>query len=564
MSQTPAETPSAETGGAERPPDPAAEQASAEQDAAALEAAEREAQLQRLMQRISAHADFPSLKDSVRSIQKVARSEKAHLRALTEEVLGDVALTNKLLRLINAAYYSSVGGGSITSMQRAVALMGFQAIGMLATSLALFDRLPKGANGERVRQEFGRALLAALLAHEFCHSGKHIEGAYITAMFQNLGLMLAGMHFPTDAETIEAQLAERDIRGESSAAHEARQQVSRTVLGLSYEDLGVEVARQWGWPESLQLGMRRLHPADAERAATSDEYLRVLCTAANRLAHDLQQLPQTGKAEERAAARAAYLAGFAVELAIPLSLDPEQLPTRVDRALKQWDELGQMLGLGRHTAPAKTTPKPTARPTPLSGAQMARTAATRTAAPATAATAAASEAMTTALTQALDQVSQLAMSDAPLGQVLQLVMTQIHGALQLQRIVICMRDSASGELHGRLGVGERAAALAPLFCVPMQPPSDLFGLLCAKAADTLISDATDPAIAQRLPPWFKQKINAPTFVLLPLLFNGQVLGLIYGDRAQAGSLSIGERELTLLKALRNQLVMAMRLRGVAG
>ena len=127
-----------------------------------------------------------------------------------------------------------------------------------------------------------------------------------------------------------------------------------------------------------------------------------------------------------------------------------------------------------------------------------------------------------------------------------------------------MRDSASGELRGRLGVGDRAALLAPLFCVPMQPPADLFGLLCAKAADTLISDATDPAIAQRLPVWFKQKINAPTFVLLPLLSNSQVLGLIYGDRAQAGSLSIGERELTLLKALRNQLVMAMRLRGAAG
>ena len=421
MTSTPADETPAGPSGPEMPPDPVA--------AAALEAAEREAQLQRLMQRISAHADFPSLKDSIRSIQKVARSEKAHLRALTEEVLGDVALTNKLLRLINAAYYSSVGGGHITSMQRAVALMGFQAIGMLATSLALFDRLPKGSDGERIRQEFGRALLAALLAHEFCHSGKHIEGAYITALFQNLGLMLAGMHFPTDAQTIEAQLAERDVRGESSTAHEARQQVSRTVLGLSYEDLGVEVARQWGWPEDLQLGMRRLHPADTERAATPDEYLRVLCTAANRLAHDLQQLPQTGKAEERATARAAYLTGFATELALPLSLDPEQLPTQVERTLQQWDELGQMLGLSRNTTATsqtphvKTAPKPAARPTPLSGAQVAR--------PATAAAAAAaSETMTTALTQALDQVSQLALSDAPLGQVLQLVMTQIHSALQ--------------------------------------------------------------------------------------------------------------------------------------
>jgi hypothetical protein len=46
------------------------------------EAAEREAQLQRLLTRMQQHADFPSLKDSIRGIQSVARSESAHLRAL--------------------------------------------------------------------------------------------------------------------------------------------------------------------------------------------------------------------------------------------------------------------------------------------------------------------------------------------------------------------------------------------------------------------------------------------------------------------------------------------------
>ena len=41
------------------------------------------------------------------------------------------------------------------------------------------------------------------------------------------------------------------------------------------------------------------------------------------------------------------------------------------------------------------------------------------------------------------------------------------------------------------------------------------------------------------------------------------IGLIYGDCRDGDSLSINDNELTLLKALRNQLVMAMRLRGVS-
>ncbi len=48
------------------------------------------------------------------------------------------------------------------------------------------------------------------------------------------------------------------------------------------------------------------------------------------------------------------------------------------------------------------------------------------------------------------------------------------------------------------------------------------------------------------------------------MLNGKAVGLIYGDRAQAQSLSVNANELTLVKALRNQLVMAMRLRGVSG
>lgn len=545
----------------------AAEQAAAAQAAADQEAAEREARLQRLMQRISQHADFPSLKDSIRSIQKIARSDKAHLRALTDEVLNDVALTSKLLRLINAAYYRSVGGGSITSMQRAVALMGFQSVGMLAASLALFDRLPKGRDGTRVRREFGTALLSALLAQELCHSGKHLQDAYITTLFQNLGPMLAWMHFPDEATAIDDELSRLDTPADTATAHQQRQQVSRQVLGLGYEEFGIEVARQWGWPETLQHALRRLPVTDPERVASPDEYLRLLCTAADELAQGLQQLPATGNAEERAAARASALQAFAGRAAVPLSLDPEQLATQVERALTSWVDLGKLLGLDPAAAPAAAKAK-VGRPTPLSGPQSharpVRAAAPVSAAAVNGATATTSAAMGRALTEALEHVSQLAMSDAPLGQVLQAVIGQMQQALQLQRVIACLRDATGGDLVGRLGQGDRAAVLAPLFRIPMQPPVDLFGLLCAKAADTLISDTADPAIARRLPAWYAPTLQARTFVLLPLVRQGQVLGLLYGDRAQAGSLHIDDHALNLLKALRNQLLMAIRLRGPSG
>jgi hypothetical protein len=59
-------------------------------------------------------------------------------------------------------------------------------------------------------------------------------------------------------------------------------------------------------------------------------------------------------------------------------------------------------------------------------------------------------------------------------------------------------------------------------------------------------------------------VDAGTFLLLPLMLGPQAMGLIYADNAVPDTLHVGEQELTLLKALRNQLVMAMRLRGAGG
>lgn len=549
-----------------------AEKQAAEEEAAAA----RALRLRRLMQRVAAHADFASMKASIQGIQKVARSEKSHVRALTDEIADDIAMTGKLLRLVNAAYYSSVGGGQITSMKRAVDLMGFQTIGMLASSLVLFERLPKQADGDRLRQEFGRAQLAAMLAHEMCNNHKHIDGAYMTALFQNLGSMLGGMHFSEELQEIEADLQASGLVEGHPERGEARERLARQIWGIGIEEIGVEVAAQWGWPDGLRQAMRSLKPSDPERAAGSEEYLRVLCTAANQLAGDMLRLPLGGDEEERAAALKACVDRFSASMAVALRLDPESLLGMVERTKGVWDDLAQTLGFGPvRSTPAKgqTASKPGEAQSTQSG--VAKSAAKPSAAPAVPPAASSSgsqvrsatpsairfaggiPAMAEALSSALEKASELALSGAPRGQLLQLCMQTMYDALQLQRVILCLRVPETGALRGKMGLGERANELAPVFQVPMQPPSDLFGMLCAKSADTLITDSADPVIAKRLPGWYAQ-MQAQTFVLLPMVAGGQVLGSFYGDHAQAGRLVVGEREMRLLKTLRNQVVISMQ------
>jgi hypothetical protein len=86
----------------------------------------------------------------------------------------------------------------------------------------------------------------------------------------------------------------------------------------------------------------------------------------------------------------------------------------------------------------------------------------------------------------------------------------------------------------------------------------LFGAVCINGSDTLIADAQAPTIAKRLPVWYRERVNAPSFLLLPMRLKQAPFGLIYADHARAGAMQVSERELALLRTLRNQAVMAFR------
>ena len=66
------------------------------------------------------------------------------------------------------------------------------------------------------------------------------------------------------------------------------------------------------------------------------------------------------------------------------------------------------------------------------------------------------------------------------------------------------------------------------------------------------------AVEQRLPVWSRRQVNAPSFLLLPMVMKGLPFALIHADLAQPGGLLLGERELALLRTLLNQAVMPFR------
>jgi HD-like signal output (HDOD) protein len=542
---------------------------------AAAVAAKRSATLSRLAHRIKSQPDFPALLDSINSIQRISRSEDAHVQSLTEHVLKDVALTGKVLRLINAAYYGVAGAGSITSIPRAVSLLGFRTVGTVASSLMLFEGMPQGVDKQLVREAMSRALLAGLLAREMCHNPRRVEDVYLAAVFMELGQLLVSIHLPDDFARIDGEI-EQTLRQPGRAsdgpeAHAMRQRISRDVLGLSFEELGSEIARQWGWPESLCQSLKRQYPTATDRRATADEYLRVLCTAATDLSAQMHRQGALRLHGEGADIRFEVLRGFSARMAVPLGLDAKRITEIAEHALTSWRSLGDGLGVRQAPPSARRLAADDVPPnSPTRGPARSLPGADPKAAVAGPLGAAAArsglgepeipDGRRQAIERALHRVDALARSEATVKQVLDGALDALRHALSLQRALICLRDPVGTGLIARVGSGAHMDTVLRVFRVPMGDSKDLFSLLCNRGKDTLISDARDPVIAQRLPTWFVPAMGQPAFLLLPLKVGDHVIGLIYCDRERPGSLSVDAGDLALLQKLREQILLAMKRR----
>ena len=512
-----------------------------------------------LLRRMRHKTDFPAMSDSMVRIQGMASSDKESVGSITNEILKDIALTNKLLRLVNSAHYAR--GSAISTVSRAVGLVGLNGIRNMALSLVLLEHMQDKAHANLLKAEFLRSLMAGSIAGELCPSARDAEEAFIGSMFQNLGRLLAEFYFPEEAAAIRAQTLARQHPVTEALA-------SASVLGLSYEELGVGVAKAWGLPAAIQRCMRKPAAEPPGRVAEDNaERMRWIAVAANETADALLHCPPKELD--------ARLAGVVTRFAKTLGVSPKEMQSATATARLKLVEMARAMDL--KVVPGSAAARLLKIPDAVASADLAASThalgpgasdalsplelhATQPAGSAELPAASTGPVVNLAevLTAGIQDITNAMVEDFRLSDLLRMIIETIYRAMALHRIVFCMRDAKTDCLTGRFGLGADTDKLVSCFKISLQAQADLFTAVCNKGADTMISDATESRMAARLPAWYKQAVNAPTFLLLPLQIKGKPFGLIYADKAAPGSLVLNEKELALLRTLRNQAVMAFK------
>lgn len=517
--------------------------------------------LTRLLRRIQAESDFPALSESVGAINRITASDRESVNQLSNTILKDFALTSKLLKLANAAFYSRAGGGTISTVSRAVVILGFDAVRSIALSLILFDNLQNRAQAQQLKEEFLKVLYAALLARELAEKAGVDDGeeAFIGAMLHHLGRMLALFYFPAEMTAARERMATRGIT-EALAASE--------VLGASPEQLGIAVARNWGFPERLVQSMKGLPPGRVRKGANEVDRLRIVAGLASALCD--------GMAQARDGEHATVVVRLVERFRDSVPVTVEQIGTVMSVTFGELSRFAQAvsLDLGRSAFAVQAAqwaglPPPEEAagggisPDAAAPRDALDAAVLHAAAPAPhAADASPSrtpEAVQARLAAGLQDVGNSLVDDSmPLNDILRMILETMYTGMGFEHVILCIRDGSRNAMRGRFGFGEEAQALARAFDFPLAGTPDVFLVALQNNADILISDIDSPNIAPRIPAWFRRQVPARTFVLFPVLVKGKPVGLIYADRSKAGDIVIAETELSLLKSLRNQAVLAIR------
>lgn len=511
---------------------------------------DRHSTMEFLLRRMRSKKDFPAISSIISEINQIVSSESDSAGKLSRTILQDFALTNKLLKLVNTASYGHFGG-TINTVSKAVVILGFETVRSIAASLILMEFLQNKAQSVQLKDEVVGAIFSGIVAAHLSaeHGIRDAEEIMVCAMFHNLGKMLAIFYFFDESQEI-SHLVEQGASEEKAATQ---------VLGISYADLGLGVARSWNFPPRLVAGMRKLGAGKIQPLHGDVDYL----AATVNLANELCEIASSTDAKDKSR----LLQDLTKRYEGAIKLSEKELSGALDAGLNELSRRSVVLGISTAKSPlVKRTRQWNTQPQSVEQAK--------------------NEDGLTGLVQ-LDQVTEAEnsegegagnrppnpevvlsagiqdvttslVSDFNLNDIFQMVLETMYRGMGFHRTLILIRDNKQAAMIARFGFGANVDAIIPRFRFTLPFVPDVFHLSLQKGLDIAIENVRAPSIADKIPDWYKTTVNAPCFILLPVMMKDKAIGLFYADMPEANSLNMSQHQLSLLRTLRNQAVLAVK------
>lgn len=495
------------------------------------------------LQIVEKESDLPAMASAVARVAQLASSDDQGVQDLTYFVLSDVGLTQKILRLANTVQYRTVSGGTITTISRAIFLLGFDAVKTSALAMMLVERLSNVKHCHAVRAELAKAMYASVIGRELARSSRRpgAEEAAIASLFANIGhVMVAAYDYLHYAE-IAALVKSENITEEKAA---------QRILGCGYDAIAQSILRIWNIPDAIVQAIEPLPVGSLKPAKKSSEWIQQIAS------FSLEATSLVASSDEAKIAQESSL--LLSRFGTALNVDHERLNGLIDSVAVEISILSKIMDVHETADEAPIAEVPKDQPaipveflmSPLhadAGKQQSRHASGK---PVQA---------RDMLMEGVQQLLQMtATGNGKLNDVMLLILETLFNSMGFRFAAICLKDAKTEEYRARLTLGEQHAKRKAGFVFATAADNDLFKLAMDSNSDLMISDATDPKIRALLPEWHRSILpDAKSFMILPIVVNHKALGCFYGDRTLPAPEGVPSDETALIKIIKSQMLTAL-------
>lgn len=284
---------------------------------------------------------LPTLPAVALRVLEATGSDQTSAADVVRLIESDPAMTSRVLALVNRADLGV--RGEVGRVDRAVVLLGFDAVRNAVLALGIFDTfssLPRFSGSTFSREDFWKHCLAVacaseLLAELTAGSGKRVDpsDAFVCGLLHDLGKLALDAALPKSfARVVEAS--------ELLRANFA--DIERDVIGIDHMVVGKRLCERWGLPAHIRDAVW-LHGQDPRALPNTVQRpeLVALVTLANELARS-QHLGYSGN----------HAAGPPLSLLCEsLGVHPSKLDGMLAALVQRIESRARALGLDRASSP---------------------------------------------------------------------------------------------------------------------------------------------------------------------------------------------------------------------
>ncbi|HLK13874.1 MAG TPA: HDOD domain-containing protein [Fimbriimonadaceae bacterium] len=198
----------------------------------------------RLLER--ALADLPPLPEALAKVLAESRRNDVSAHSLEAIISTDQALSSKVLRVVNSAYYGLPG--QVQSLGQACVILGVSQIRNLSLSMATMGSAHISAPGARDthlrfwKHSFGAASAAQWLARKKNLGLAEEDLAFVGGLLHDIGRLFLFANFPEVYAEALAIAIKREL---------PIQTVEMELAGMDHAGIGARMARAWNLPDDV-------------------------------------------------------------------------------------------------------------------------------------------------------------------------------------------------------------------------------------------------------------------------------------------------------------------------